>query len=313
MRGQPRRGQGDPRRRSRHDEESAEDIDTIGGFIVTLAGRVPVPQRADPRTGQSRIRGSRRRSPPGETRCASSAVNCRRPAAPDATHGLTIRRPPNRASSESPAARMSISSPIASSSPDRVAPRCCGLGRRRRRRARHAALRLSAGARRVAHSRDLAPRRRGPARTVPLARSKPPPSSAGAGASAISSPACGGSAPLFWSRPTNSPGHSRLGVLGLPALLAFFPALGFILARLFWTADATRILAFAAGLTRRANGCAAICSPAFRGTPPAWRSARTSGSCRPAPWSASTASPCWRWRSAPRRPCCLPARHPVAA
>ena len=40
-----------------------------------------------------------------------------------------------------------------------------------------------------------------------------------------------------------------LGVFGLPALLAFFPALGFILARLFWTGDATRILAFAAGLT----------------------------------------------------------------
>jgi apolipoprotein N-acyltransferase len=39
------------------------------------------------------------------------------------------------------------------------------------------------------------------------------------------------------------------GVLGLPALLAFFPAFGFALARLFWTEDATRILAFAAGLT----------------------------------------------------------------
>lgn len=40
-----------------------------------------------------------------------------------------------------------------------------------------------------------------------------------------------------------------LGVLGLPALLAFFPAFGFALGRVFWTADATRILAFAAGLT----------------------------------------------------------------
>jgi apolipoprotein N-acyltransferase len=40
-----------------------------------------------------------------------------------------------------------------------------------------------------------------------------------------------------------------LGVLGLPALLAFFSAFGFALARLFWTNDATRILAFAAALT----------------------------------------------------------------
>src|SRR5918994_4122916 len=39
------------------------------------------------------------------------------------------------------------------------------------------------------------------------------------------------------------------GVLGLPALLAFFPAFGFALARLFWLPDAWRILAFAFGLT----------------------------------------------------------------
>ena len=40
-----------------------------------------------------------------------------------------------------------------------------------------------------------------------------------------------------------------LGVVGLPALLAFFPAFGFALARLFWTGDSTRILAFAAAMT----------------------------------------------------------------
>jgi apolipoprotein N-acyltransferase len=39
------------------------------------------------------------------------------------------------------------------------------------------------------------------------------------------------------------------GVIGLPALLAFFPALGFALARLLWTPDASRILAFAFSLT----------------------------------------------------------------
>ncbi|MBM6593881.1 apolipoprotein N-acyltransferase [Microvirga sp. BT291] len=39
------------------------------------------------------------------------------------------------------------------------------------------------------------------------------------------------------------------GVLGLPALLAFFTALGFALARLLWTGDATRVLALVLGLT----------------------------------------------------------------
>ena len=38
-------------------------------------------------------------------------------------------------------------------------------------------------------------------------------------------------------------------VLGLPAYLALFPALGFALARLLWTKDAARILVLAAGLT----------------------------------------------------------------
>ncbi len=38
-------------------------------------------------------------------------------------------------------------------------------------------------------------------------------------------------------------------VLGLPAYLALFPALGFALARLFWTHDASRVIALAASLT----------------------------------------------------------------
>jgi len=39
-----------------------------------------------------------------------------------------------------------------------------------------------------------------------------------------------------------------LGVIGLPAVLAVFPALGFAIARLFWAPGASRILALAAGL-----------------------------------------------------------------
>ena len=38
------------------------------------------------------------------------------------------------------------------------------------------------------------------------------------------------------------------GVLGVPAALAFFPAFGFAVARLFWSPGASRILALAAGL-----------------------------------------------------------------
>src|ERR1700719_482380 len=38
-------------------------------------------------------------------------------------------------------------------------------------------------------------------------------------------------------------------ILGLPAYLALFMALGFALARLFWTRDAARVIALAASLT----------------------------------------------------------------
>ena len=40
-----------------------------------------------------------------------------------------------------------------------------------------------------------------------------------------------------------------LGVLGLPAVLAFFPALGFVVARALWSPSAWRILALATGLS----------------------------------------------------------------
>jgi apolipoprotein N-acyltransferase len=42
---------------------------------------------------------------------------------------------------------------------------------------------------------------------------------------------------------------SPFAVLGLPAYLALYPALGFALARLLWTHDASRVLALAASLT----------------------------------------------------------------
>ena len=45
-------------------EDMAEDIDTIGGLIVTLAGRVPSRGELVARAGRPRVRGARRRSAP---------------------------------------------------------------------------------------------------------------------------------------------------------------------------------------------------------------------------------------------------------
>ena len=45
-----------------------------------------------------------------------------------------------------------------------------------------------------------------------------------------------------------------LGVFGLPAMLAIFPAVGFVVAVLLWSAGAARILALAFGLGPRRTG-----------------------------------------------------------
>ena len=62
-------------------------------------------------------------------------------------------------------------------------------------------------------------------------------------------------------------------VLGLPAYLALFTALGFALARLIWTRDASRVLALAVGLTiskarrRRRTKCPSVSSRRLREWP----------------------------------------------
>ena len=50
-----------------------------------------------------------------------------------------------------------------------------------------------------------------------------------------------------------------LGVFGLPAVLALFPALGFALARLFWAPGASRHSRARRRAWASANGCAAMC------------------------------------------------------
>ena len=57
---------------------------------------------------------------------------------------------------------------------------------------------------------------------------------AGSG-SAISCPGCTGSATRSWSMPQTFAWLMPFAVLGLPAYLALFTALGFALARLIWT------------------------------------------------------------------------------
>ena len=78
------------------DEEGAEDIDTIGGFIVTLAGRVPVPQRGDRRARRPRIRGSRCRSAPRQAACASTAARSTAAEACDDQREIGQRSPTRR-------------------------------------------------------------------------------------------------------------------------------------------------------------------------------------------------------------------------
>ena len=44
----------------------ADEVDTLGGYVVTLAGRVPVARRDRAGAGRLRVRGARRRSAPGQ-------------------------------------------------------------------------------------------------------------------------------------------------------------------------------------------------------------------------------------------------------
>ena len=111
---------------------------------------------------------------------------------------------------------------------------------------------VRAGADRADGARGMADRRRGRPRRGRRRssgrrcgrRSAP----AGGGASAISSPACGGSARRFSSTPTSSPGRCRSACSACRPRWRSFPPLGFALARLIWRPDATRVLALAVGL-----------------------------------------------------------------
>ena len=46
--------------------DAAEEVDTLGGYLVTRAGRLPVRGEIVPGPGPFEIRGARRRSAPGQ-------------------------------------------------------------------------------------------------------------------------------------------------------------------------------------------------------------------------------------------------------
>ena len=77
----PRRRAREPRGRARAsvgDEfdvgDAAEEVDTLGGYLVTRVGRLPLRGELVPGPGRLRDRGARRRSAPGQEACASIAA-----------------------------------------------------------------------------------------------------------------------------------------------------------------------------------------------------------------------------------------------
>ena len=55
-------------------DDLAEDVDTLGGLIATLAGRVPVRGEMISHPARPRIRGARRRSAPHQARAHPPAA-----------------------------------------------------------------------------------------------------------------------------------------------------------------------------------------------------------------------------------------------
>ena len=106
----------------------------------------------------------------------------------------------------------------------------------------------------------------------PRRRRRAPRSPAGGSASAISSPGSTGSATPSWSTPRRSAGCCRSRWSALPAGLRSVHRRSASRSRaLLWTRGAVRASWRSPSRSPPPNGCAAICSPAFPGTPSAMR------------------------------------------
>ncbi len=61
--------------------DAAEEVDTLGGYLVTRVGRLPLRGELDPRPRPVRDRGARRRSAPHQARAHRAAEGAPRAAA----------------------------------------------------------------------------------------------------------------------------------------------------------------------------------------------------------------------------------------
>ena len=260
--------------------DAAEEVDTLGGYLVTRVGRVPVRGElipgpglfefevldADPRRVK-RVRISRLTEgarKPRETREDAGRAKRRNASAPSRTRCWPATR-----------RRRSISMSLRRrKTPARLASAKASAGRDRPpRHARLARDRPRLGWRRAA-DRDRLParhrrwrwRRSMPGRSCssrcrcwsgwstarpPAAGAAhgPPRSPAGVSASAFSSPGFTGSATPFWSMPRPSAGCCRSRSPACRPIWRSSPALALAGARLIWVRGPERILALAAMLT----------------------------------------------------------------
>ena len=165
--------------------ELADEVDTVGGLIVTLAGRVPSRGELIAGPDQLEFEIARRRPAPGEAAAHPSPppTALRRPRAvpkPEAPAKALATRSRRRQTRAQDVACCSLKTPRGAAgthwtrAPARhegtglsrhprlgMAARADRVLRRRRRCARDAALRHPAGACGIAHRRGLAPRRCG--------------------------------------------------------------------------------------------------------------------------------------------------------
>ena len=197
--------------RLRHNGDH-EEVDTLGGLVFTLAGRVPRRGEVIPHPGGHRIRGARRRSAPDQAAAGA------RPARGHRRRGNGRRQclKPRRLRVQ-PGARTG----------DAAVPHRAGIGGARAAggatvTAFALGALLAAGA--AAGRSDAGDLHRLPALSVARRRQRrrrgPRPGSAMSSGSAFSSPASTGSPRRCSSTSPGSGGRLPFAVLGLPAVLA---------------------------------------------------------------------------------------------
>ena len=240
--------------------EAGEEVETLGGYLVTQVGRLPVRGEvisgpgnyeievldADPRRVKRLRIAARKERPAPRTQRESR----RREAAPDANRAAGQRQCAAAVRRRSRLAVNAASKLRTRRSCDHpglgLEARRHRAGRRRAVGAGDGAVQCLAGAVPDLSGRGLADRRR---RRRTLARR------AGGGDGRLVVRLRLFRAGLYWigyAFLVDAPTFAWLmpfAVLGLPAYLALFTAFGFALARLLWTRDASRMLALAAALT----------------------------------------------------------------